>query len=341
MKHRKFGTTDLSLSELGMGTIQITRLPWKESLDVVRKVYDLGVNWFDTARGYFDSELRLGEAMKGWREKIVLSTKSPATDPAVLHREIDECLSRLQTDYIDIFYFHGAEAIKPEIDPGRTEEVLAVGRRAKESGKIRYLGFSTHSVDMTLKALDVEGCAALMIPANFISREYIDGEVRQKAREKGVGLVAMKPFGGGRMNNAALCLKFLKQYEELFPCIGIEKPEEMSENIAVWDGPAGLTENERREIENIRELLGDKFCRGCGYCLPCPQGIEINTITFLNIFAKQMPREKVVTAEHNRAVEVAENCTDCRECVERCPYDLEIPEMIRQNIDFYRKFSTS
>ena len=338
MKHRALGTTGLSISEIGMGTIQITRLDWRASIEVVRGVMDLGVNWFDTAQGYFDSELRLGEAFEGVRDKVTIITKSGTRDPQQLAQHIEESLKRLRTDYIDVFFFHGAGAVEAECFLG-DDGLLETAMKAIDAGKIRYLGFSAHRTDVAVKALDVDAFRVGMVPANFLTREYIDGEFMEKARQRDVAVVAMKPFGGGRVTNASVCLKFLKGYPDVIPCIGIEKVSEMAENIRVWDSAGGMTEHDKLEVARYRELLDTKFCRGCGYCMPCPEGISIPTVTFMNVFAKQMPRDKVVNESHTQAILKAEDCTECRQCVERCPYSLDIPEMLKDNIAFYRQFA--
>jgi predicted aldo/keto reductase-like oxidoreductase len=339
MEYRTLGRTGLRVSALGMGTIQITRLPWKESIDVVRRVMDMGINWFDTARGYFDSELRLGEAFKGLRDRVILISKSTARTPEELKTHIDESLSRLQTDYIDFFLFHGSGALEEGCFFGEGG-LLDAAVRAVDAGKIRFLGFSAHGMNLAMRALEVDQFLISMIPANFISREYIDGEFMRRAAERDIAVLAMKPFGGGRIINPGVCLRFLKGYPDLFPCIGIENPEEMAQNIAIWDRSAGLSEQDREEMKRIRDLLGSRFCRGCRYCLPCPEGIPIQTVTFLQVFAKQMPRERVLTDRHREAVELARECNGCRQCVEKCPYDLEIPAMLEENIRFYEEFSS-
>jgi len=338
MEQISLGETGLRISPIGMGSIQITRLEWNQSIKVVREVMDLGINWFDTARAYFDSELRLGEALKGNRNKVFISTKSGMTDPKDLQIQIDESLQRLHTDYIDIFLFHGDGAIGNEnfLAPGGT---LETAKKAIKAGKIRYLGFSAHRVDPAIKALDVEQLKVAMVPANFISREFIDGDFMAKARKNKIAVVAMKPFGGGRMGNARICLKFLKSYPNLIPCIGIEKTLEMAENLKIWTEEEPLTAEDYKEMNRIKDLLGDKFCRLCYYCMPCPENIQIPNITFLKVFAKQNPRDKVVTDDNRQAVEMAKKCTKCRKCVEKCPFHLSIPEMLEENIAFYEEFS--
>ena len=335
---KELGSTGLKVSPLGMGTIQITRLKRRQSIRVVHEVMDLGINWFDTARAYLDSELRLGEAFKGIRDRVVLISKSGKQTPAELQKEIDESLQRLQTDYLDAFLFHGGDAIEKDsfLSPGG---ILETAQKAVEAGKIRFLGFSAHRPAVALKGLEIEALQVAMVPANFISREYIDGAFMEQALKRNVAVLAMKPFGGGRIADAPLCLRFLKGYIGLFPCTGIERPEEMAENLAVWQNDEVLTDRDREEMRRLTEQMGARFCRGCGYCLPCPEDIPIPTVTFLKVFSMQMPGDQVITEEHDRAVELAKGCSECRQCVERCPYDLEIPDMLKENIRFYESFS--
>ena len=335
MKRKLLGRTGLHLSELGMGTIQLARLEWKESIRLLREVRDMGVNFFDTGRGYFDSELRLAEAFKGMREDVVLITKSGAKTPEALKTDIDESLKRLGTDYIDIFMFHTAVALEQDC----LWDMFGVIWDAKDAGKIRCSGFSAHKVKLALRALQVSSLSVAMIPANFISREYIDGEFMSEAQKCDVGVLGMKPFGGGRITDVGPSLRFLKGYADLFPCIGIEHAGEMWENIGIWDSAEGLTEEDRDYIWGAKEILGNSFCRACGYCMPCPEGIRIPTVTFMQVYAKQMPRSWVVSDAHQEVMDQARKCTECRKCVEKCPFDLNIPEMLKDNIRFYEDFA--
>jgi predicted aldo/keto reductase-like oxidoreductase len=244
----------------------------------------------------------------------------------------------LQTDYLDVFLFHGGDAMVKDsfLAPGG---MLETAQRAVEAGKIRFLGFSAHRPAIALKGLEIKALQVAMVPANFISREYIDGAFIAHARKQNVAVLAMKPFGGGRIADAPLCLRFLKGYPELLPCVGIERSREMAENLSVWESNESLAEQDRAEMGRLTELMGNRFCRGCRYCLPCPEEIPIPTVTFLNVFSMQMPKDQVITEEHSRAVELAKECSECRQCVERCPYGLEIPDMLKENIQFYASFS--
>lgn len=205
-------------------------------------------------------------------------------------------------------------------------------------GKIRHLGFSLHRLSLALKALEYSQLEVGMVPANFISREYIDGDFMSRARKKKVAVLAMKPFGGGRLEGYESCLRFLKTYPDLFPCTGVEKISEMEENIRIWESSGSFSKEDKKILEEQKNVLGDKFCRMCGYCLPCPEEIPIPQINMLKALGKQMARDKSVTKKRDEDVAKAELCTECRQCVKQCPYDLEIPEMLKENIALYREF---
>ncbi len=334
MQMKKMGKTGFEISEIGMGCIQITRLERKVSTQLVREVVDLGINWFDTAQAYFDSEERLGEALSGIRDSVHIITKSGAKETDKLRTHIEQSLSKLRTDYIDVLCFHGAGAVDTP-DFAAPGGLLETAESFVRQGKIRHLGFSAHRPVLALKALEYDQLVVGMVPANHISREFIDGDFMARARDKEVAVLAMKPFGGGRLESPGACLRFLKTYPDLFPCIGIEKISEMADNIKVWESNKVFADRDRDVLEKQRLLLGDKFCRMCGYCLPCPEGIPIPQINMLKVLGKQMARDKFITEQRDEDVAKAELCTECRQCVARCPYDLDIPEMLKDNVELY------
>jgi uncharacterized protein len=333
------GKTGLQVSPLGMGVIPITRSSWQESLGIIRGVVDLGINWFDTARAYGDTEARLGEALQGMRDDVLLITKSWESDPALLRASVDESLRNLRTDHIDVFLFHFGSVLQDErfLAPGGILETM---QGLIKAGKIRFLGFSAHRIERVTLGLDIPALSVVMIPANFISREFLDERLLGKARERGVAVLAMKPLGGGRMENASLCLRFLKTYSGVLPCIGIEKVSEMAEDIETWEHGAPLSECDWAEMERIRGYLGDRFCRQCGYCMPCPQGISISMVAFTKVYVRQAPRDSFI-GWYRDAIEGARKCVECRKCVEKCPFQLNIPEMLKDNVAFYDQFVRS
>jgi predicted aldo/keto reductase-like oxidoreductase len=332
----KLNHFDIELSPLGMGTApMVTRVHGKKRVELVREVYDLGVNWFDTARGYGDSEIVLGEALQDIRGKVVVITKSTAQEPDLLATQIDESLERLKTDYVDVFLFHGGGAIKSKAFYG-DGGLLETATKAKKAGKIRYLGFSAHSEALACDAVDIEELEFAMVPANFISTKYIDGEFMRTAKDRGMPVIAMKPFGGGRIQQADLCLRFLKQYSGLLPCVGVDRIDHMRDNLRYWEEAAEISKDDRDEIERIRDELGDRFCRQCGYCQPCPEDVPIIMMNLMEAWVKQFSAERLATSFGN-GVETARGCTECRECVEKCPYDLPIPEMIKDGIALFEK----
>ena len=330
--------TGLVLSPLGMGTVpMVTRIQGHGRVDLVRAVMDLGINWFDTSRNYGDAEEVLGEAFEGVRHEVVIISKSLARDADTLRQHLAVTLQGLRSDYLDVFLFHGGGALKQEsfFAPGG---LLETAEDAKRDGKVRFLGFSAHNVELAIKALDVASFDLAMVPANFMSVQYIEGAFMAKARQRGVTVLAMKPFGGGRLENARLCLKFLKGYPGVLPCVGIQKIEEMEENIRVWEEGGALTPEDLAEMARIRAELGDRFCRVCGYCMPCPNGISIFFVNLMQAWVKQLSKEALI-ATLGGPVEQAKGCTECRECVEKCPYDLPIPEMLKENVALYERYT--
>jgi predicted aldo/keto reductase-like oxidoreductase len=327
--------TGLELSELGMGTVPMVRVPTDERVGLVRAVRDLGINWFDTARAYGDAEEVLGAAFKDCRDQVVIVSKSGAREVDALRQHLDKTLRALQSDYLDVFCFHGGGALKEEAfsAPGGLLETV---EDARQAGKVRFLGFSTHNVEIALQGVEVASFDFAMVPANLISTQYIEGPFMDRALQRGMTVFAMKPFGGGRLGNARLCLSFLKRYPGVLPCVGIEKLSEMQENVRVWEEDAALSAQDWAEIERLREVLGDRFCRQCEYCKPCPQGINITQMNLMEAWTKQIPAE-ILPQVFGGMVDKAKDCVECRECVEKCPYDLPIPEMLRENIALYER----
>jgi len=338
MKKKRLGKTDLMVTPVGMGGIPIMRLNMSEAAKVVRGVLDLGINFIDTAYVYQDSEEKIGLGLKGKnRHDVVIASKSQALDRKTLLQHIDEGLKRLGTDYIDVYQLHNVplDKIDKIMGPDGAYEGLC---EAVEQSKVRHIGFSTHDLRVAKKLLTTHKFEVIQIPVNFIETEFLE-EVVPLAEKLDVGIIAMKPMGGGILEDVNLAVRFLMQYESLVPDPGIEKIEEMEEIIRIVENPRALTEEEKKKIEHIRREIGPRFCHWCNYCQPCPQGIPIGTILNVKSIAKRTPLKRLIT-RFGSSIEKAEECTECKECVERCPYDLPVPELLKQNLAYYRQLKT-
>lgn len=334
MKTVRLGRTGLEVSRIGFGGIPIQRLSGDEAVRVVRRCLDLGVTFLDTANGYTTSEERIGRAIAGRREEVVIATKTGARDRATAEEHLALSLKRLNTDYIDLWQFHSVstfEAYEQVLGPGGAMEAA---QAALQAGKIRHIGFSSHSMDVALKLVPSGHFETIQFPFNFVTHEPAQA-LLPLAREHDVGFIAMKPLAGGLLEDANLAIKYLLQFEDVVPDPGIEKIEEIEEIVGILEGPWELTSREWEALKRIRARLGTRFCRRCGYCQPCPQEVQIPLLLNLRSFWKRMPAERFFVGGIAEAVEKARGCVQCGECEEKCPYQLPIREMIVENVEFY------
>lgn len=333
MEYKRLGKTNLRVSMFGFGAVQICRLPEEEAIDLVRESVNKGVNFIDTAHDYPDSEDILGKALKGIRDEVIISTKSPKTSKDKFLDDLDTSLKRLGTDYIDIFLFHDVSKDK-KLDELLNNGVVEALIKEKEKGKIGFIGFSCHNPDIIERYYDIEEFAVLMVPINFISTEFVEKNY-DKLVEQDIGILGMKPLGGGRIEDARVSLKYVNQYEKVIPIIGMQRKSELEENLKLVRIKVPINDSDLKSMKKIKEELGDKFCRGCGYCMPCSHGIDIVQVNFLKVFFKQLSFDKVVNSERTKVVEQVDECIECGECIEKCPYSLEIIDMIKENRDYY------
>jgi len=335
MKTIRLGRTGIVTAELGFGGIPIIPLSLEEGAAVVRHCYDLGITFFDTANIYGDSEKKIGAALAGVREKIVLATKSLRRDAEQITSHIQNSLDNLKTDYLDIYQLHNVsneDTMRQIFAPGGAYEAA---ERARQEGRIRFIGFSSHNLAIAIKMCRTGRFATVQIPFNFIETEPAE-ELFQVARDFDMGIIGMKPLGGGLLQRADLCFRYLQQYPEVIPIAGVASKEEMDEIIALYREPRPLSNADKADIDKIRSDLGKRFCHRCGYCLPCEQGVRIPEVMSFKSILKRMQSDKALNFSRD-AVNTVEICNECGECIERCPYELPIPEMLRENLALFQE----
>ena len=334
MEKVKFGKTGLLVSKIAIGGIPIMRVTRTEAAHLVREAIGLGINFVDTAHGYADSEEKIGEAIKGMRrEDLVIASKSPANDKKAFNEHLDLSLKRLGVDYIDIYQFHNisTEAKRDAIfSPGGAMEGL---EEAIKAGKVRFPAFSSHSIPMAMELMKGGKFVSVQLPFNYIDCAAAE-EAVPLAKKLGMGFIAMKPMGGGLLDNARLAFRYLGQFDSIVPDPGIEKLEEIREIVKISEENKTLSEEDKNEIEKQRTEFGSSWCHRCDYCQPCPQGIQISSALALKSALKRMPPERARSMV-GPALEKARTCTECGTCLSRCPYHLEIPVLLKERIRFW------
>jgi len=335
MKKKRLGKTGLMVTELGFGGIPIMQLDANGGAEMVRYCFDRGVNFFDTANMYMDSEGKIGQALEGVRDRVIIATKTLERSSEGAAKHIANSLAQLRTDYMDLLQFHNlseGSALETVLAPGGAMEAAT---EAKARGQVRHIGFSAHNKDAALKVVQTGLFETVQFPFNFLETQALEA-LFPAALEKDMGIIAMKPLGGGMLERADLCFKFLQQYPNVIPIPGVSNKKEFDQIVALYETPRPLTDRDRQDMEGIREQLGESFCRRCGYCLPCPQGVMIREAQMLPAIMNRMSPQQTL-AFMKGAIASVDECIDCGECEEKCPYDLPIVEMLRDHAERYRK----
>jgi len=331
----RLGKTSLMVSRVGLGGIPIMRLNKEEAIKVVQKALDLGINFIDTAREYKDSEEKIGQAIKGRkREEILISSKSPAPDKKTFLEHLDLSLEKLGTDYIDIYHLHivnSREKMRRVMSEGGAYQGMV---EAIRKGKIKHSGFSSHNLSVGEELMLTNKFEVVQVTLNFVDNES-EKKIVPLARKLDMGFIAMKPLGGGLLEDAEIAIRYLLQFEGVVPIPGVEKSDEIKQIVQIVENPRPLTSGERVKMERTRRELGKEFCHRCDYCQPCPQEIPISTVLTLKSMVKRFSLEIILRNEAN--VARARKCTECEECVERCPYNLSIPQLLKKNIAYFEK----
>lgn len=335
MEKMRLGKTEMMVSRVGFGGIPIQRLTEDEAVNVVRKCLDLGVTFLDTARVYSTSEESIGKAIAGRREGLILSTRTPSRTQDRVASNLNESLLRLGTDYIDLYHFHGVndfDDLRTVLDP---EGPITVLQEAKRSGVVKHIGFTTHDVEVAKEGVKSGQFETVMIALNFVN-DTAANELVPMAKELDVGVIAMKPLAGGMLDNVNLAFKYLLGFPGVLPLVGIDRTEYIEEIVNIVEAPWSMSEAEQQEMVKVKAELGSRFCRHCDYCQPCPQGISISSVLYARSMIKRYPLDSVFGGTYvgPRMAEV-EDCIECGECEEKCPYRLPIREMLKEEASYY------
>ena len=327
------GMTGITVPQNAFGALPIQRISQSEAVGLLRRAYEGGMRFFDTARAYSDSEVKVGEAFDGIREKVFIASKTAAKTPEAFRKDLETTLKNLRTDYLDLYQLHCVpQCYRPGDGTGLYECMV----RAKEEGKIRHIGITTHRIAVAEEIVESGLYETLQYPFSYLSTER-EVNLTKACKEKNMGFIAMKGLAGGLINRSDAAMAFMLQYDNVLPIWGIQKAKELEEWLAFMDEAPALTEEIASLIAHDREELSGEFCRGCGYCMPCPAGIEINSCARMSLMLRRAPSQAWLTPEWQEKMAKIEECLDCRKCMSKCPYELHTPELLKKNLEDYRK----
>lgn len=333
MQTVRLGKTEIVTNKNGFGALPIQRISDAEAVRLLRKAYDRGITFYDTARFYTDSEVKIGLAFKGMRDKIYIASKTAAVTPEAFWKDLETTLNNLQTDYLDIYQFHNPDFCPK---PGDGSGVYECMLKAKEQGRIRHIGITNHRLKVAEEAIDSGLYDTLQFPFCYLATEK-DIALVKKCEKADMGFISMKALSGGLINNSAAAYAFQAQYENVLPIWGVQREEELDEFLSYIDHPPVMTQELRQVIDRDREELCGNFCRGCGYCMPCPAGIKINDCARMSLMIRRAPAQLQLTADMQKMMMKIEDCLHCNQCMEKCPYELNTPELLQKNLKDYKE----
>ncbi len=332
MQTVRLGSTGIVTGKNAFGALPVQRVSVDDAAKILRRAYEGGMTFFDTARYYSDSEKKLGIAFEGMREKIFIATKTGATTVEAFWKDLATSLELLKTSYIDIYQFHNPSFCpKPGDGTGLYEAML----EAKAQGKIRHIGITNHRLSVAKEAIESGLYETLQFPFCYLATDK-DIELVNMCKEADMGFIAMKALSGGLINNAKAAYAFEAEYENVLPIWGIQKMTELEEFLEMQENPPKMTGEIKALIEHDRQELSGDFCRGCGYCMPCPMGIEINNMARMSLMLRRAPSEAQLTPEMQEKMMKIENCIHCNQCSSKCPYGLDTPNLLQKNLADYK-----
>ena len=332
MQQMKLGRTGITAGRTAFGVLPLQRTDKDEAVRILQRAYDGGIDFYDTAHAYSDSEEKIGLALASNRKTITIATKTHAPDRKTMEEHLKQSLFMLKTDYIDIYQLHN-----PVTVPLPGSELYDGMEALKKSGAIRFIGITSHRLKNAVEAARSGLYDTVQFPLSYLSTDEDLGLI-DVCRENNVGLIAMKALSGGLVSSARAAFAFLRQYETVLPIWGVQRIHELEEFLEMEHNPPALDAALSAVIEEDRAELCGSFCRACGYCQPCPAGIPIFMAARMSLLLRRMPWQQFMSAEWRASMEKIEDCTGCGHCMDHCPYGLNTPELLRANLADYREF---
>lgn len=330
MRMIRLGKTGINVPQNAFGALPIQRVSEEEAVRLLQNAYDGGMRFFDTARAYSDSEEKVGKAFEGMRDKVYISSKTMATTREKFEEDLNTTLTNLKTDYLDLYQLHCVAKCYTEED-----DLYDCLVEAKKQGKIRHIGITAHKIGVAEDIVKSGLYETLQFPFSYLASER-DIALVQSCKENDIGFIAMKGLSGGLLNNSRACMAFMSQYEAL-PIWGIQRQSELDEWLSFFDDEVTMTDDIKDFIEKDRKELLGEFCRGCGYCMPCTAGITINQCARMSQMIRRAPSQNWLTDHWQQEMLKIDSCVDCGLCKTRCPYELDIPNLLRKNLTDYKE----
>ena len=327
------GKTGITVNKNGFGALPIQRITKDEAAKLLRKAYDGGITLFDTARAYSDSEEKIGYAMSDIRNHIYITTKTAAKDADGFWKDLETSLGLLKTDHVDVYQFHNP-SVCPK--PGDGTGLYEAAVEAKEQGKIRFIGITNHKLSVAHEAIESGLYDTLQFPFCYLCSDE-DIKLVEECKAHDMGFIAMKALSGGLITNSAAAYAFAAQYDNVLPIWGVQREAELDEFLSYIENPPVMDDEIRALIENDRKQLYGSFCRGCGYCMPCPVGIEINNCARMSLLLRRSPSASHLSPEGQEKMMKIKDCLHCNQCMSKCPYGLNTPELLQRNLKDYEE----
>ncbi len=330
----QLGKTGICVEKNGFGALPIQRVNMDEAGKLLRKAYENGIEFFDTARFYTDSESKIGEALSDVRKEIYIATKTAAQNAEAFWKDLDTSLTLLKTDYIDIYQFHNPSFCPKREDGTGLYEAM---EDAKRQGMIRHIGITNHRIAVANEALDSGLYETLQYPFNYLATEA-ELQIIERCKNENVGCIAMKALSGGLITNGRVAAAYQNEFPHVLPIWGIQKESELDEFLSYIDNPPEMDEEIRATIKKDQEELSGDFCRGCGYCVPtCPAHIEINNCARMSLLLRRSPTKLQLTEAVQEKMKKIEDCIHCGVCMTKCPYGLNTPKLLEENYKDYKE----